>query len=624
LYAGFFSELSTDSIRKLSWPIFVMASIVLGYGGRTIFKRALAGITTASASMETLIAVGASSAFVFSCYNFLQGSIHLYFDTAAMLITLVLLGKLLERGAKDKIQVSLETLFSLQPTKVKVSTPPAPDGRYMAAAYLAAGDVFLLDPGEIAPADGIVIDGDGLVDASSLTGEAIAVRHKPGDMIRSGIRVLEGHFKIRAQAVGPDSTLGQMIRIMEQALRQKTALEGKTDRMLRYFVPLILILAVLTGVAGVLWGLTFEQALIRAVTVTVIACPCALGVAIPLTRVAAIAVASRIGLLIRDYEAVESAGGVDTFVFDKTGTITRGRWVLQDIQTFGSVTQEQALAWALGLEGDTEHTIALEMKRYAAAAGVPPADVTHVKDHGNGRSGKWGRDTVFVGAKALVAALTDATGRWPTIDESDVANNASRVYLGYQDRLAAVFIFGDRLRSGAAGTVATLRSAGHQLVLLSGDGTSATQKVAQALGIAEFYGEQLPQDKANIIDRLQRQGRRVAMVGDGVNDAPALTRSDLAVAMHAGSHLGKEVADVTLMRGEPEQLIDFLDLSAKTERKVNQNLFCAFIYNAVSIPVAISGLLSPLVAVCAMLLSSLSVILNTLRLVRGYSPPSAQ
>ena len=624
LYSGFFSDLTPDGIFKLSWPIFGMTCVVLGYGGRHIFRRALAGITTASASMETLIAVGSSSAFLFSCYNLLHGSLHLYFDTASMLITLVLLGKLLERGAKRQIQANLETLFSIQPTKVKISDPVAPGGRYVTVAHLQAGDIFLLDEGEIAPADGTIIEGEGFVDAASLTGETVAVRHKPGELIRSGIRVIEGHFKIRAQAVGSESTLGQMIRIMEHALRQRTPLEGKTDRMLRWFVPVILVLSGVTGVVGHILGLSLEQTIIRAVTVTVIACPCALGVAIPLTRVAAIAVASRIGLLIRDFKAIESAGRVDTFVFDKTGTLTRGRWILQDIQTFGAMTPEQALELALGLEVDTEHTIAIEMKRYAASAGVSPADITDVKDHGNGRSGKLGRDRIYIGAKALVAAMNDTSTEFPEIDPTHDSTNASLVYLGFQGRLAAVFVFGDRLRSGAADTVAALQSSGHRLILVSGDGIPATRSVAQALSISESHGELLPQDKAAIIEELKRQGHHVAMVGDGVNDAPALTLAHLAVAMHAGSHLGKEVADVTLMRGEPEQLLDFFDLSQKTQRKVSQNLFGAFIYNTISIPVAVSGLLSPLVAVCAMLLSSLTVILNTLRLVKGYTPPSIQ
>ncbi|MEN8780424.1 MAG: HAD-IC family P-type ATPase, partial [Desulfobacterales bacterium] len=279
LYSGFFSSLAPLTVANLSWPIFIMATVVMAYGGKFIFVKAVAGFSNAAFSMETLIAIGASSAYLYSIFNLSRGSIHLYFDTASMLITLVLLGKLLERNAKEKVLEDLEAFFALKPTKVKVCSREQPEGRYVSAEYLRKDDLFLLDDGEIAPADGLVISGDGLVDESSLTGEARPIPKRSGSSIRSGTRVSRGSFKVKALAVGEDSTLGQMMRIIEQTLAQKTAFEGKTDRLLKGFVPLIILLSIGTAIFGFLLGLDPGDALIRAVTVLVISCPCALGVA---------------------------------------------------------------------------------------------------------------------------------------------------------------------------------------------------------------------------------------------------------------------------------------------------------------------------------------------------------
>lgn len=617
LYFGFFTELTEDAIWKISWPIFIMTTVIMVYGGSNIYKRSLAGFVSAAGSMETLIAVGAGSAYLFSVYNLFKGSIHLYFDTAAMLITLVLLGKIIERTAKDSVQEDLESFFSLSPTKVKLCSAEYPTGRYVSADGLRVEDIFLVEEDDIVPADGLVTEGTGAMDESSLTGEALPVIKKPGDRIKSGTRLQKGRLRVKAEAVGENSTLGQMIRIMENALNQKTRLEGTTDRLLRWFVPAILMLGIATVAVLLSMGFSTESALIRAVTVIVISCPCALGVAIPLARVAGISLAGRIGILVRSFSAFEQITGIDTIVFDKTGTITHGQWRLQRIITLSDVDENKALAFAAGLEMVSDHFIAAEIRNQAASRQIRPVQMHRIKTHDSGISGLFEGRQFRIGSHRF-AADADPGNR---IDRDAIAREypgASTVTLSIDGVPAAVFVFADTLKKDARQTVAELIKKGYAVALISGDGQHSTRYVARAAGIQENHGQQSPRAKAGIVEQMQQDGRQVAMVGDGVNDAPALAQANLAVAIHSGSHLGKEVADLTLMRGDPGQLIDFIQLAQATNRKVIQNLGFAFLYNIIAVPVAMTGFLTPLVAVCAMLLSSLSVTGNTLRLTKTY------
>ena len=621
LYSGFFSELTPDAISKLSWPIFLLTSVVLAYGGRNIFRRALTGMFSAASSMETLIAVGSGSAFFYGVYNFYRGNIHLYFDTACMLITLVLLGKLLERNAKHRVLEDLEALFSIRPTKVRICSPGFPEGRYQAAAGLQAGDSFRVEEGEVLPADGIIIDGSGTLDESALTGEARPLQKKIGERIRSGTRVVQGSFRIKAEAVGQDSVLGQMIQIMEDALSRKTPFEGKTDRILRWFVPVIIGLAAGTGVVGRLAGLSLESAMVRAVTVCVISCPCALGVAIPLARVAGISVASRFGILVREFSSFEMAARVDTFVFDKTGTLTRGQWELLRVYALEDFTAERILALAAAMEATSDHQVAREIKRSARRQKIAPLPVSSVQIRDGGVVGRHKGREVKIGSRGFLQREIDASPPISNPVHLQPEGPVSLVYMSCDGRICALLVFGDEIRAGARETIASLAKERYRLCLVSGDGSATTRTVANAVGIPDYIGEQLPWEKAGAIEALRSSKRCVAMVGDGVNDAPALAKADLAIAVHSESPLGKEVAGITLMRGDPAQILDFMRLAKKTNRKVQQNLGCAFIYNAISIPVAMSGLLNPLVAVCAMLLSSLSVIGNTLLLARSCKDP---
>jgi P-type Cu+ transporter len=632
LYSGFFTELPSDSIRFISWPIFLMATVVLLYGGQKIHRKGWAAWRSLGFGMETLISAGSLCTYFFSIYNFLSNSIHLYFDTSCMLITLVLLGKILENRAKESVTKDLESFFSLIPNKVRIPTETFPDGKYVSAKQLREGDCFILEENEIAPADGLIIDGQGIVDESSLTGEALPKNKKAGDRVKSGTRVTSGMITVKAEVTGENSILGQMILIMEKALGQKTSLEGKTDIVLRWFVPMILLLSAGTGLVGIIFGLSLEHAVVRAVTVMVISCPCALGIAIPLARVAGISLAARKGVLVREFSAFELAPHVKTFVFDKTGTLTTADWRLLGIGSVAPWTQDKILALAAGMEQNSRHHVGMIIQQYARGKKIIPFSVSEILIHENGVSGIFETKQVRIGSESFCSiAGGKITGdvslnslsqqeragvRELKSQNSDNQDISSSVYLTVDRKIIGWITFGDRIKKGVEETIQKLRQNHYQIYLISGDGINSTMNVAKELGIKNAHGEMTPAQKSDFIRRLKEKGKTVAMVGDGINDALALASADLAMAVHSGTLLGKEAAHLTLMRGEPRQIVDFLSLSKKVNKKIYQNLIFSFVYNAISIPIAMAGLLSPLVAVCAMLFSSLSVTGNTLLLIK--------
>ncbi|MBR9984581.1 MAG: heavy metal translocating P-type ATPase [Desulfosarcina sp.] len=613
LYAGFFTRLSSDAISKISLPIVLMAVVVLVYGGGPMLRKAWFGLIHRAPGMETLVGMAAGCAFVFSLYNWLTGSIHLYFDTACMLITLVLLGKILEQQAKSRVRRDLDSFFALQPTKVRLITDASPAGRYVAVGQLAAGDRFAVASDEIVPADGRVESGAATLDESSLTGEPRPVGVRTGDPVKSGARVIDGRVTARVEKVGGDTVLGQMIAIMTRSLEQKSAFEGRTDRLLRWFVPVITTLAVGTGVYGVMVGLPINTAMVRAVTVMVISCPCALGVAIPMARLAGISLAARRGILVREIESFERADSIDSVVFDKTGTLTHGRWRLIQIECQPGFQPTTIAAWAAGLEQSSDHEIARAINAYVRNQAITPAVATDIIVHPDGVQGRLDDKIVRIGNRGLAWGKGLPAG---DLTEESQETLTSRVFLGVDNRPAATLIFGDTIRPTVASMVGALKRTSRDIHLVSGDGDAAAREVGRTIGLKQARGGLSPSDKANYIDALMVQGRQVAMVGDGINDAAAMARAHLAVAVHSGQGLAREAAHITLMRGDPAQLLDFFPLSRRVNRKVAQNLWCAWIYNLISIPIAMSGLLTPLVAATAMLLSSLTVIGNTLRLVR--------
>jgi heavy metal translocating P-type ATPase len=407
-----------------------------------------------------------------------------------------------------------------------------------------------------------------------------------------------------------------MIAIIEKTLMTKTPMEGKTDAILQWFVPIIMVLAAGTALICLLVGISMEEAILRAVTVLVISCPCALGIAIPLARVAGISIAGKKGLLVRNFKAFEQAERISAIVFDKTGTITAGKWNLLDIICDASLTRDQALAFAAGLEKDSEHFIAMEIISQARTKNIQPISLINIQHDDKGIQGESNGRTLKIGSAEFLDKELKGTNTLGDAKVTDGTANHSFVYLGIDGQLAAIFVFGDTVRPDALTTVKRLKAIGLRLALLSGDGEQTTRIIGDKIGIQQSLGGQLPRDKSRFIVELQQKGYQVAMVGDGINDAPALVQADLSIAVHSGGQLSKETADITLMRGETSQILEFLDFTKQVNKKIYQNLAFTFLYNAIGIPIAMSGLLSPLVAVIAMLLSSLSVTGNTLMLVR--------
>lgn len=613
LYAGFFTDLPAEAVSKISLPIVAMALVVFVYGGGPMLRKAWFGLIHRSPGMETLVGLAAGCAFLYSLINWLSGSIHLYFDTACMLITLVLLGKFLEQQARGRVRRDLDAFFALQPAKVRLIADAWPQGKYVAIGELSAGDRFAVETDEILPADGNVESGKAELDESSLTGEPRPVAVSAGDTVKSGTRVLAGRVVVTAKKMGSDTVLGRMIAIMSRSLEQKSRFEGRTDRMLRWFVPIVVGLACATALFWFAVGMSTEQAMVRAVTVMVISCPCALGVAIPMARLAGISLAGRKGILVREIEAFERTGSIDSIVFDKTGTLTRGRWQVSGIRCRPAYEEETVVSLAAGLEQTCDHEIARAIKANAQRRGIEPAAVVDAAISPEGVRGHAGEKVLRIGTRTF--AWKDA---FPDDIPDELPQGAptSRVFFSIDGRPTGILFFGDAVRPSVPALVADLKRKTDDLHLISGDGDAATRAVARFVDLPYAKGGLMPPDKADYVAALIDSGQQVAMVGDGVNDAAAMARAHLAVAVHSGLGLAKEAAHVTLMRGDPAQLLDFLPLSRQVNAKVTQNLWCAWTYNLISIPVAMSGLLTPLVAATAMLLSSLTVIGNTLLLVR--------
>ncbi len=429
---------------------------------------------------------------------------------------------------------------------------------------------------------------------------------------------MKGPFRLRTERIGTDATLGQMLAIMEAALGRRTVFEGQTDVLLRWFVPVICLLAMATGGFVYLHGASLDEAFERTLTVLVISCPCALGIAIPLARVAAVSLAARRGILVQDFRAFDQAEKIDTVVLDKTGTMTRGNWRLEIVRPHNEWRTEEVLGLAAGLEAGVDHAVATEIQHAARQRGIEPYAVVNLEVADSGVTGVWRQQAVRIGAGfGTPPDGLDAKGMAvDAADPSPADTIVSWVHLTIDGQLTASLGFGDRLKRHARETVGSLQSQGLKVLMISGDGDTVTRDVARLLEIDRAQGDMRPADKAQLIADIQAQGGVVAMMGDGVNDAPALVSADIGLALFAGRNLGKEAQAVTLMRGEPRQLVDFLAFAGRVRRKILQNLAGSFIYNLVSIPVAMAGWLSPLVAVGAMLLSSLSVTGNTLLMMR--------
>lgn len=621
------------------WLQCLLATPVQFVLGARFYKAAWHALKAGAGNMELLVSIGTTAGWALSTWLWLRADagemVHLYYEGSAVVVTLVLLGKWLESRAKRQTTDAIRALHALRPETAHL----LPDGLLreditdVPVAELLPGDVVLVKPGERIPADGKVVQGETQVDESMLTGEPMPVHRALGDALTGGSLNGDGAVHLQVGAVGAQSVLNRIIAMVEDAQAGKAPVQRLVDRVASVFVPVVLVAAVLTFVGWWWWqGAPVEEALVHAVAVLVIACPCALGLATPAAIMAGTGVAARQGILIKDAEALENAHRVDTVAFDKTGTLTEGQPRLVDWMAVPGADRGHVLQAAAALSRASEHPLAKAVLTSAAGDATDPLEAMDVQAvPGRGTQGVVQNTLLVLGSQAWMRELGIDLGpleQQVQALQQQGATVSVLAVVAHPDHPQlpgplAVLGFADEPKPGAAAAIAQLRQRGLRVVMVSGDNRSAAEAMARRLGMrpeaGEVLAEVLPGEKAQVVAGLKTGAHQVAMVGDGVNDAPALAAADVGMAMghaHGGSDVAMHAAGITLMRGEPRLVAAALDISARTVAKIRQNLFWAFAYNVAGIPLAAMGYLNPVVAGAAMALSSVSVLTNALWLSR--------
>ncbi|SEJ52347.1 cation-translocating P-type ATPase [Pseudomonas sp. NFR16] len=600
------------------WVQFLLATPVQFFLGARFYVAAYKAVRAAAGNMDLLVALGTSAGYGLSLYQWLTatpGSMpHLYFEASAVVIALVLLGKYLESSAKRQTASAIRALEALRPERaIQVI-----DGqeREVAISALKVGDQVLVKPGERFPVDGEVIEGQSHADEALISGESLPIPKQPGDKVTGGAINSEGRLLVQTRALGAESVLARIIRLVEEAQSAKAPIQKLVDKVSQVFVPVVLLIAAVTLSGWLLAGASLEAALINAVAVLVIACPCALGLATPTAIMAGTGVAARYGILIKDAEALERAHSVTAVVFDKTGTLTSGTPRIAHMTAVDG-DDNMLLQQAGALQRGSEHPLANAVLDACSARGLKPEQIENSRSlAGRGIAGTLdGRDLTLGNRRLLeesdldMGALANAAQQW----EAEGRTLSWLIELKPARRVLGLFAFGDTLKPGAAQAIEQLSRRNISSHLLTGDNRGSANVVAQALGITDVHAEVLPADKAAAVVALKKTGV-VAMVGDGINDAPALAAADIGIAMGGGTDVAMHASGITLMRGDPRLIPAALDISRRTYAKIRQNLFWAFVYNLIGIPLAAFGLLNPVLAGAAMALSSVSVVSNALLL----------
>jgi Cu+-exporting ATPase len=622
------------------WLQWGLATPVQFWLGARFYRAGWHALRDGSGNMDLLVALGTSAGYGLSLWLLAtdtSGMPHLYFESAAVVITLVMLGKWLEARAKRRTVAAIDALRALSPDIAHVIGADGQE-RDQPLALVQVGDVVMVRPGERVPVDGLVLEGASHLDESLLTGESLPVPREAGDKVTGGAVNGEGRLRLQTLAVGAETTLARIVRMVESAQAKKAPIQRLVDQVSAVFVPVVVVAAFITLLG---WGLlagNWTQAVLHAVAVLVIACPCALGLATPAALMVGTGAAARHGILIKDAEALELAHAVQVVAFDKTGTLTIGRPTLIACEAAPGLDTAAVLQQAAALQAGSEHPLARAVLQAAKTAAAT--------DHPSAAAVASASDTTMPSASAVRAVpgrgvtgvvqehvLQLGSQRWMQelgVDLAPLAARAAELQAqgrtvswlaegggnGATPRLLGLLAFGDEIKPGARDAIERLHALGIRTLLVSGDHHGAANAVAQALGIDEVRAEVLPQDKAAVIAELKARGQRVAMVGDGLNDAPALAAADVGIAMGSGTEVAMQAAGITLMHSDPRRVADAIDISRRTSAKIRQNLFWAFVYNVVGIPLAAFGLLSPVVAGAAMAASSVSVISNALLLAR--------
>lgn len=621
--------------QSSNWVQLLLGTPVVLWAGWPFFTRALASLRTRNLNMFTLIALGTGAAWLYSMAATLtpslfpatlkgsDGAVPVYFEAAAVITVLVLLGQVLELRAREKTSGAIKALLELAPkTALRVRADGADETVQVDA--IQTGDLLRVRPGEKVPVDGELTEGKGNVDESMVTGEPMPVAKAVGAKVTAGTMNQTGGFVMRAEKVGADTLLSQIVSMVAAAQRSRAPIQRMADQVAGWFVPAVILVAALTFTAWLAWGPSpaFSYALVASVSVLIIACPCALGLATPMSIMVGVGKGAQQGVLIRDAEALEKMEKVDTLVVDKTGTLTMGHPKVVHIETVGGFTAADVLKKLASVERASEHPLATAI---VAEAREQKLELSEVADFdspaGKGVVGTVdGMAIVSGAAKFMTEQGIDTTSLAAPADEQR-KNSATVVFVGVGGKLAGFVAIADPIKPTSRQALQALRAAGVRVVMLTGDNKTTADAVGRDLGIDEVVAEVLPQDKAAAVRRLQEQGRVVAMAGDGVNDAPALAQATVGIAMGTGTDVAMESAGVTLLKGDLQGIVTAQVLSRATMRNIRQNLFLSFAYNVAGVPLAagvlypfLGVLLSPVVAAAAMALSSASVIGNALRL----------
>jgi P-type Cu+ transporter len=600
------------------WVQLLLAAPVVLWGGWPFFQHGWASLVGRNLNMFTLIAMGTGVSFGYSTVAVILGRSQLYFEPAAAITTLVLLGQVLELRARERTSHAIRALLGLTPKTARLLLDDGTEHDVDLGA-ITPGMRLRVRPGERVPVDGVVLEGQAAVDESMITGEPVAVEKTAGSRLTAGTVSNNGALIMRADRVGPDTLLAHIVRMVSEAQRSRAPIQRLADVVAGWFVPIVIGVAAVTFVVWMLAGPQprFAHALVNAVAVLIIACPCALGLATPMSVMVATGRGASAGILIRDAEALERFAGIDTIVIDKTGTLTEGKPCLVAIETVKGFDESRLLGMVASVEQASEHPLAAAIVGAAKERRVAIGTAADVKTlAGKGVTGTVGGYEIAIGNRSLVdgAELEERA-------ELRRAEGATVMFASIDGRLAGMLALADPIKSTTAEAIQALRSRGIDIVMLTGDARATAEAVAGQLGIERVEAEVLPDQKEAIIRRLQSEGHRVAMAGDGVNDAPALSRADIGIAMGTGTDVAIESAGITLVKGDLRGIVRARSLSVAMMRNIKQNLFFAFIYNILGVPIAAGVLypffgllLSPVIASAAMTLSSVTVITNALRL----------
>ncbi len=603
------------------WVQFALATPVQFWLGARFYRSGWKALKARAGNMDLLVALGTSAGYGLSVYQLLvhgdHGMAHLYFEASAVVITLVLLGKWLETRAKRQTTEAIRALNALRPETARVRRDGQDHG--IPISQVLKDDIVVIRPGERVPVDGVVVEGASQIDESLITGESLPVAKHEGDKVTGGSVNAEGLLLVKTTAIGAESTLARIVRLVESAQAKKAPIQRLVDRVSEVFVPVVIGIALVTLLG---WGLStgnWENAILNAVAVLVIACPCALGLATPTAIMAGTGVAARHGILIKDAEALEIAHSVKVVAFDKTGTLTEGKPELVAADAVDG-NRLAFLAASASIQAGSEHPLARAVMDAAVQEGAQLTSASKVRAiAGRGMAAVVAQRDLRLGSSRFMDEL--GVGLGPLSGRAAELQAQGRTVswvadITDQPVLLGLLAFGDAVKPTAALAIAKLHEQGVRSVLVTGDNRGSAQAVGKQLGIDEIRAEVLPEDKARIVGELKAGGVIVAMVGDGINDAPALAAADVGIAMSTGTDVAMHAAGVTLMRGNPALVADAIDISRRTYAKIRQNLFWAFIYNVVGVPLAAFGLLSPMVAGAAMAFSSVSVVTNALMLRR--------